>query len=429
MAIDLHRPFFDELCSFHGWEPHPAQNEALTAFFSGQRFVAPMFGRQSGKTLLAAHICNYAMGQRDKLIWAVAPSYALCGRLWDFLLPIAKSTWGRALKVKYTMPQSMSLPWGTRIEFKSAESPDSMIGAGIDLLVWDEAAPTKHGGSIWQQQLRPTLAHRLAQVLMITTPRGHNWFHDLVQRPEWWMKQYPSQCNPYLPAPELDAMRREMDDLTYKQEVLAQFVSFAGMVYSMFDTDKHVIPDERAAEITRDWQTYISVDPGLGNPTCMQLIKHSPVHDQDIVIRDHQASGMLFDDVLRLMNEWKPPRGYDGHICDIAGKQRSQETGASFVGWMRDRGYWFNHAGVRSIADGINMVRGRFLNTENVTRLWLTESAQNTVKAMLNYHYPENKAGAQGEDPVKDNVHDHAADALRYYITYQYAPKTRVVKH
>lgn len=424
MAIDLSRPFFDKLCQFSGWKPHEAQNEALNAFFGGQRFLAPVFGRRSGKTDVAAHLCRYAMGQSNKLIWACAPSYDLCGRLWDFLYPIAKAAYGPALRPRYAKPASMSLPWNTRIEFKSAESPDSLIGAGVDFLVWDEAAPTKNGGMIWQQQLRPTLADKLGQCLMITTPRGHNWFHDLIQGPEWWMRQYPSHCNPYLSRDELAAMEREMDVIVYKQEVLAQFVAFVGMVYTMFDPDKHVMTDAQAADLTRDWSTCISVDPGLGNPTCITLIRHNRISGEDVVIRDHQASGMLFDDVLRILNEWKPGGGYEAVICDIAGKQRSQETGASFVGWMRAHGYNFQHAGIRSVTEGINMTRGRLLNTEGVTRLWFAESAQPTIKALLNYHYAD-KPGPQGEEPVKDNIYDHAVDALRYYITWRYAPKTK----
>lgn len=426
MAIDLCRPFFDKLCQFSGWQPHPAQDEALTAFFAGRRFIAPVFGRQSGKTVLAAHLACYAMAQPNKLLWVLAPSYELCGRLWDALLPIAQGAYGPALKVRYKQPATMSLPWNTRLEFRSAESQN--VGVGLDGLIWDEAALTMNGKMIWQQQLRPTLMHRMAQVIVTTTPRGHNWFHDEVQSDEWWMKQYPSHCNPYLPPSELEAMKKSLDPIVYKQEVLAQFVAFVGMVYTMFDPDKHIITNQRAAEMTRDWSTCISVDPGLGNPTCIQLIKHNRIDGQDVVIRDHQASGMLFDDVLRMINEWRPACGYEAEICDIAGKQRSQETGASFVGWMRSNGHNFQHAGIRSITEGINMVRGRLLNTENVTRLWCAEAATNTVKALLNYHYSD-KPGPQGEEPVKDNIYDHAADALRYYVTWRYAPKTSWKQH
>lgn len=427
MAIDLNRPMFDALCRFSEWTPHPAQNEAANAFFDGKRFIAPVFGRQSGKTVYAAHIARYAIGQKNKLIWVVAPTYQLCGRLWDFLLPLIRDAYGAAVRPIYGK-MMITTPWGTRIEFKSAESPDSLIGAGLDMLIWDEAAPTKNGGMIWQQMLRPTLAHKLAQVLMVTTPRGHNWFHDLVHSEGWWMRQYPSHCNPYLQRIELDAMKREMDEVVYKQEVLAQFVAFAGMVYSMFDMDKHVIDDNTAWDITRGWTDYIACDPGL-NSTAMIHIRHNKVTGEDVVMRDAMLSNKLFDDALNTIKLWQPADGFEGYICDIAGRNRGQQTGQSFVSWMKEHGVRFTHSNLRNPRDGINMVRGRLQNYDGEVRLTFAKTATHAVKTMLNYHFPDGKTGPDADEPVKDGIYDHHADALRYYITWQHKPKATAIQH
>ena len=428
MAIDLNRAHFDKMSKFHKWIPHKAQNEVLDVFFSGQRFMSAQFGRQSGKTEVLAHIVDYATDQPNKLIWAMAPTYQLTGRLWNAMYPLVSARHGSDLKVIRTSPPKMILPWNTRVEFRSGESPDSNIGAGIDLLAWDEAAVTNNGESLWQLQLRACLAMRQAQVFMTTTPRGHNWYYDLVTRAEWWMRQYPSHCNPYLPPEELENMKREMDEIRYRQEVLAQFVAFAGMVYSMFDMDTHVISDEEAAFITRDWRTSVTCDPGMNN-TMIQLIKHHPITGEDIVIRDVKLQNTIFDDALRILNEWRPPEGYEVCVCDVAGKARGHETGRSFVGWMRDHGYEFRHTGVKSIVEGVNMVRGRLRNVNGEVHLKFAKAANDTIQMLLNYHFPENKTGTQGEEPEKDGVYDHAADALRYYITWRHRGVSRAVKH
>jgi hypothetical protein len=428
MSIELDRDYYDDLCQFLQFEPHASQREVIDAFFSGSRFTGLYAGRRWGKSRLSASIFTYAAGQRDKKIWLVAPTYDLCGKIWYYLAPWLRKTYGSDVRFKNTDPKKAYMSWNTIIECKSTDHPDSCIGEGLDLLGSDETATEQHGKMIWQQQLRATLMDRLGQALFTTTPRGFNWFPEMLEAEQATVFKFPSHSNPYLAREELDAMKRSLDSVAYKQEVLAELVAFVGMVYSMFETEKHVISNTRAAEMTRDWSTCISVDPGLGNPTCIQLIRHNRIAGEDVVIRDYQASGMLFDDVLRIVNEWKPSGGYEACICDIAGKQRSQETGASFVGWMRGHGYNFQHAGVRSITEGINMVRGRLLNTENVTRLWCAENAVHTVKALLNYHYND-KPGPQGEEPVKDNVYDHASDALRYYVTWRYAPRTAWKQH
>lgn len=428
MAIDLNRAHFDKISKFHKWKPHAAQEEVLDAFFSGERYISAQFGRQSGKTDLLGHLVDYATDQPNKLIWAMAPSYQLTERLWSKAYPLIAARHGDNLKVIRSSPPKMILPWNTRIEFRSGESPDSNIGAEIDFLPWDEAAVTKNGESLWQMQLRACLAMRKAQVFMSTTPRGHNWYYELVTRPEWWMRQYPSSCNPYLPKEELLNMQREMDTMRYRQEVLAEFVAFAGMVYSMFEMDVHVISDEEAAAITRDWRTSVTCDPGMNN-TMIQLIKHHPVTGEDIVMRDVKLQNKIFDDALRVLNEWRPPEGYEACVCDVAGRARGHETGRSFVGWMRDHGYQFQHTSIRSIPEGINMVRGRLRNVNGEVNLKFAKAARETIQMMLNYHFPENKTGAQAEEPVKDGIYDHAGDALRYYITWRHRPVSRSVKH
>lgn len=428
MSIDLDRRVFDGQCKFTGFKPHPAQAEVLDAFFGGQRFVAPVFGRQSGKTLLSAHLFAFAMSQPGKLIWAAAPTYDGCQRIWHWLYPVVSKMFGSKLKILNSKPASMSLPWDTVIEFRSLDRPDTNVGVGLDFLGWDEPALTKGGKHIWQIQLRPTLAARLGQCLMTTTPRGHDWFHDLVHSDEWWMRQYPSHCNPHLQRSELDAMKREMDEIVYKQEVLAQFVAFAGIVYSMFDMERHVVDDNTAWDITRGWADYIACDPGLNN-TAMLHIRHNKVTGEDMVMRDVMLSNKLFDDALNTIKQWQPAEGFEGYICDIAGRQRGQQTGQSFVGWMKEHGVKFTHSNLRNTRDGINMVRGRLQNYDGEVRLTFAKAATHTVKTMLNYHFPDNKTGPEADEPVKDGIYDHHADALRYYITWQHKPRAMAIQH
>ena len=422
MALQLNREFYDSMCEFVGFNPHEAQLEPIDALFEQkERFIAPIAGRRWGKTYQGSSLDAYGSSQKDSKGWIIAPTYDMTQRVWSYLVPMMRKLWGDKMQVSISR-MMITTEWGASIQCKSADKPDSLVGEGLDWMHLDEPALYKHGKQIWQQMLRPALADREGHAWFTTTPRGHNWFYDLIHENEsnpaadkiWW-KQYPSHTNPHLKQEELDAIQASLDPVTYKQEILAQFVAFAGMVYELFDAERHVLSAAEAQRTAQHWERYLLVDPGLANPTAMLELAHNRVTEEDIVLRDHVASGMLFPDVLRLAKEWEPPGGWTDCICDVAGKQRSQETHYSFVSWMREHGgINFKH-GTNRIIDGVNCVRSRLVGVDNKVRLWFSEDAKACIKAMLNYHYPENKIG---EEPVKDNVHDHPMDALRYGITY-----------
>ena len=429
MAVDLDRDYFDYLCEFVGFIPHPAQVEVIDKFFAGERFMGINAGRRWGKSELAALFLLYGLGQENKTLWLVAPSYTLCGKIWHYLVPWVHKVYGSDARILRSSPAKIITKWDTVLENKSTDNPDSCIGDGVDMLAFDEAATEKKGKTIWQQQIRSTLIDTIGQAIFPSTPRGPGWLPEMLEKAKAWVGTFPSHSNPHLSREELEEMKETLDPLFYRQEILAEIVTFAGAVYPMFSTTEHMITDERAMDMTRGWTTCIIVDPGIGNPTCIQLIKHSSVHGQDVVIKDYQERGMLFEDVLRIINEWEPPEGYEALICDIAGRQRSQETGRSFVGWMRENGRKFQHTSVKSVSDGISLVRGRLKNMNGVIRVWIAEAAKNTKKGLVNYHFPENKSGSAGEDPVKDNINDHSMDDFRYYITWRYRGTSKAVKH
>jgi hypothetical protein len=416
---------FDKMCGCVRFEPHDAQIEVFDAVFSKQRFVAPVFGRRAGKTVLGAMLDAYGTSQRNTTGWIVANTYEETQIAWEYLVQFLIDLWGENnLKINIQR-MIVRTKWGATAQCKSADKPNSLVGRGLDWIHSDEAALWEKGSKIWHQMLRPALADKKGSAWFTTTPRGHNWFYDLLHTDKpnadkvWW-KQYPTHVNPYIDAEELDTIKESLDPVTYKQEILAQFVSFAGMVYELFDTEKHILPVSRVNEITKYWERYILVDPGLANPTAMIDLAHNSMTGEDILVNEYQSSGMLFPDVLRKMNEMEPEQGWTGRVCDVAGKQRSQETNLSFVAWMREHNVQFQH-GVSGITSGVNDVRSRLMSYDNKIRLWVSENCKGVIKAFLNYHYPESN---NGEEPVKDNVNDHFMDALRYGVTHLHRRRT-----
>lgn len=143
---------------------------------------------------------------------------------------------------------------------RSADNPDSLRGATLDFVVFDEAATAK--ADAWPT-LRPTLAVRQGKALFISTPKGLNWFYDLFEDAtgleDWERWRLPSIENPYLPPEEIEKGKREMSSLTFSQEFEAEFISHgSGMFhaewiqhyYTRFEGEErfYLLGDESVAE-------------------------------------------------------------------------------------------------------------------------------------------------------------------------------------
>jgi predicted phage terminase large subunit-like protein len=121
----------------------------------------------------------------------------------------------------------VTLPTGGSIQAKSADNPDSLRGATLHGLVFDEAAQAKR--EAWPI-LRPTLSVKRGWAMFISTPKGLNWFYDVYQdagdRENWARWRFPSVDSPYLDADEIEEARTGgMTSLLFSQEYEAEFIA------------------------------------------------------------------------------------------------------------------------------------------------------------------------------------------------------------
>ena len=219
--------------------PHAAQQVVLD---SKARFKIMNCGRRWGKTVLAAKIIVGKSRKDKQMLWWCAPTYRIVKRGYAEVLrqlpdgvlthdppPDSNFDAGRAVILRFKN--------GTRMEFYSAERPEGMLGAGVDYVVMDEAAIM--GQRIWNQIISPTLMDRKGGALMISTPRGRNWFWKVWQMgqdpllTDWDSWTFPSSSNPTLAAGEVERMAGAMPRMEYEQEVLAKFLSAGSSVFHL----------------------------------------------------------------------------------------------------------------------------------------------------------------------------------------------------
>jgi hypothetical protein len=162
-----------------------------------------------------------------------SPTYKMLAEVWRDVVRILQPVTIR----RSAQQHRLELVTGGIVDMWSLETPDVARGRKYARVVVDEAAMIKQLGEAWQAILRPTLADMQGDMWALSTPKGRNMFWQMwtwgqdPEQPEWKAWQMPTAANPYIVAGEIDAMRRDMPERTFSQEVLAQFLEDAGGVF------------------------------------------------------------------------------------------------------------------------------------------------------------------------------------------------------
>ena len=208
-------------------QPHPGQLEVHN---SDARFKVLSAGRRWGKTRLGVNECLDAASKGGRAWW-VSPSYKTSEVGWRPLRQIARKIPNAEVRL---VDRMVTLPGGGFVAVRSADNPDSLRGEGLDFVVMDECAFMQK--EAWTEAIRPALSDRQGKALFISTPKGRNWFWENYQRgingEEGWQSwTFPTSSNPYIEASEIEAAKRDLPELIFRQEYLAEFVDDSGGVF------------------------------------------------------------------------------------------------------------------------------------------------------------------------------------------------------
>jgi hypothetical protein len=139
---------------------------------------------------------------------------------------------------------------GGEILTRSTENPDTLLGLGYDLVVFDECAQEPDGFNIYSQFIRPALSDRHGRAIFISTPRYDDWFRDMYDKEKLGEKDWKSFTFPSGPPTvsqeEIENARRELPESIFRQEYLAQFLEVSGAVFRNIDEVAVATPPETA---------------------------------------------------------------------------------------------------------------------------------------------------------------------------------------
>jgi hypothetical protein len=208
---------------------HAGQVEALR-IIQANRFTALRAGRRFGKSSLAATLAvDTAM--LGGMAGIFAPIFKLASPLFDVLaaaLAPAVASSNRSFG-------ELRLVGGGGVDVWSLEHPRAGRGRRYNLVVVDEAAfGTPDLTTAWNASIRPTLADVEGPAIVASTPSGvseSNFFWRICHEESYGFAEFvaPTIRNPYIPAGEIEALRKQHNPLVFAQEFEAQFVNLAGV--------------------------------------------------------------------------------------------------------------------------------------------------------------------------------------------------------
>jgi hypothetical protein len=229
--------------------PHPA-GEAYS--LSPHRFNTVAAGRRSGKTERAKRkLVRRALSAATDWVprfFAGAPTRDQAKRIfWDDL----KALLGADLMRRPPSESELILYAlnGAEVHVVGLDKPQRIEGSPWDGGILTEVPNQK--ATAWGANIRPALSDRKGWCDLEGVPEGRNHFYDQVTQAEQLMKElgaasewghYSWPSSDVLDAAEIEAARRDLDELTYRQEYEASFVNFEGRIYYTFDRGTHTAP-------------------------------------------------------------------------------------------------------------------------------------------------------------------------------------------
>ena len=208
---------------------HPAQERIVA---SKARFKVIAAGRRFGKTMLSGALATIqALSEPDQVVWWVAPSHQqarIAFKIVRKFIPEEYRTVNNTLGEIYLVN-------GSTIAVKSGDRYDNLRGEGLDMVVVDEAAFLHE--KAWTEALRPALADKNGSAILISTFDGENWFYDLQNfamdpdNTEWEGWRFTTADNPFVPASEIEQLRRTMSHESFMQEIMCVPNVYVGAVF------------------------------------------------------------------------------------------------------------------------------------------------------------------------------------------------------
>ena len=405
-----------------GWQPEARFRDAVCGRRFGKTFLGKAEMRRASRLAM-----KWGVSVEDE-IWYAAPTFKQAKRVfWRRLKQAIPPAW-RSGKPNET-ECSITLRSGHIIRVVGLDQYDNLRGSGLFFVLIDEWADCPY--EAWEEVLRPMLStcryvvngveRRGGHALRIGTPKGFNHCYDTYQagqgqEPDHRSFLYTTLEGGNVPDEEIAAAARSMDPRTFRQEYLANFENYQGVIYYCFSR----IKNNTTATVKPREALHIGIDFNVGKMAGIVFVIREGLPnavDEFVDVFDTPAM------ILKIQNR------YPDHTItvypDASGNNRkSVNASATDLALLRKAG--FNvvvDSSNPTVKDRINSMNAMFCNTYDERRLKV-----NIIKCPKFVQSLERQVWDEKGEPDKKSGFDHANDGGGYFIAKMYSIRSRGVQ-
>ena len=237
---------------------HNKQREIV---LSKARFKVIRAGRRSGKTSLETEDMVFdAVSGKDRNIFYVAPTQTQARSIIWELLKKRLGGIGEANEGRLEMKVPTQQGGHSLIKIAGWENKENFRGMNAYKIVFDEVDTMKNFFIGWQEIFRPALTDTAGKAVFIGTPKKENpnlrRLEKIAENDEDYKAfHFTSLDNPYIPPEELEKTRLELDQDTYQQEILAEYIDNQGALFhydALIDVFSNTVTKENAKYLIVD---------------------------------------------------------------------------------------------------------------------------------------------------------------------------------
>ena len=406
---------------------HVAQTKALD---DQTRFQIWLAGRRGGKTTgILEKVCEkISMMPPKSDIWYIGPTNQdALETLWD---EADERFYELDWKPKPLISkQRFMFPGRRRFILTGAEKIRRIRGKRSYHVFLDEFAfYEKPLDKIWRA-VRPSLSDLRGGATLATTPVGklsqaYDFYRASLTKSNWSYHHWKTIDNPYIDPEEIEEAKMELDEKSFAQEYLAEWISFEGLAYYNFSENTHI---KKQPEFDDSLPVIMHLDFNV-NPTTLVLAQKDNSANKDNVQmlrykKEYSFPNSSTEDTLNaFVNDYRDKAG-TWHIKirgDAAGHSRKSTTGYSDYKYVHEilsnAGFDFEHqvpAANPPIVDRVRNVNGYLKNVKGLHRVEFDPQCEDTIKDL-------SSQPLEGRFPSSKNNLGHKADAVGYGINFEY---------